>query len=267
MKYYYPKTQKAQGKENSGTFLFKRKQQSKSLIMKLFGYLITMIFLLLLILPGISFAQVRANGLPSSTIADENPFFDASTNFNEGTNIGKGLVFPRTDLRIFTFKTGMLDGIDFPTAYDGMIVYNSGAGSTLPGQGIVTEVSPGFYYFKNPTGETTITSGKWIRLTDINDLVTAPVIDNGTSMATGDQIYDFTTQQISDSIHSLKPLIFERDLVDSENNIDVGFSLNNNTEVYYNGQAILKSQWTGIGTEIIYLELNTRLFDKLMVKR
>jgi len=94
------------------------------------------------------------------------PFFDASTSFNGTTNKGKGLVFPQTDLTAFTFITDALNGITFPSAFDGMIVYNVGTGNTVVGQGIQTNVKPGFYYFSNSTGGSskTITSGKWVRI-------------------------------------------------------------------------------------------------------
>ena len=103
------------------------------------------------------------------------PFFDASTSFNGTTNKGKGLVFPQTDLTAFTFITTALDGTTFPSAFDGMIVYNIGTGKTVVGQGIQADVKPGFYYFSNPTGGSTkaITSGKWVRVISGSDVNSA----------------------------------------------------------------------------------------------
>nr|WP_321484799.1 hypothetical protein [uncultured Draconibacterium sp.] len=230
-----------------------------------------LLLLFLLVLPGVGFAQVQTNGKPAYTITNENPFFDASTSFNDGVNIGKGLVFPRTDLTVFTFRTGSVDGINFPTAFDGMIVYNSGTGNTVSGQGQVTEVAPGFYYFSNPAGTTSVTNGKWVRIADGTDVITgkstSEIVENGTALATGGQIYDFTLQSISDSIQNLQPMLFEKELITGENNIDVGFSLNENVQVLYNGQAISKSQWTGIGSTVIHLNLATKSYDNLTVKR
>lgn len=106
-------------------------------------------------------------------------FFDASTSFNSTVNKGKGLVFPQTDLTTFTFITDALNGTTFPSAFDGMIVYNVGTGQTIAGQGVQADVKPGFYYFSNPTGVTTkmVVAGKWIRIIEGSDATTA----NGTA--------------------------------------------------------------------------------------
>ncbi len=129
----------------------------------------------LLFLPLIGEAQIQTYGTPVNTIMKENPFLDASTYFNNvNGSAGKGLVFPQTNLTLFTFKTTNLDGLLFPTAFDGMIVYNIGTGNTQAGQGVVTAVTPGFYYFSNPSASTTVTNGKWIRIANANDLGTTP---------------------------------------------------------------------------------------------
>jgi len=114
-------------------------------------------------------AQIVSNGTVTANITGENPFFDGSTNFDtsvDPTNSGKGLVFPRTDLTSFTFKTDLLDGILFPTAFDGMIVYNSVAGNTpATGSGIGNQtLGVGYYYFSNPGANTDITNGRWLPL-------------------------------------------------------------------------------------------------------
>ncbi|MBE9577576.1 fibrobacter succinogenes major paralogous domain-containing protein, partial [Flavobacterium proteolyticum] len=82
---------------------------------------------------------------------------------NDAGSVGKGLVFPQTDLTTWTFDTSALDGINFPTAFDGMIVYNTGSGSTLENQGQIVSVTPGFYYFSNPGATDNITNGRWIK--------------------------------------------------------------------------------------------------------
>ncbi|MDD3875737.1 MAG: hypothetical protein PHT69_03895, partial [Bacteroidales bacterium] len=113
-------------------------------------------------------AQVLTGNPVDPSIPNQNPFFDASTNHDPSVtfenNNNKGLVFPRTDLTQWEFKTDLLDGSMFPTAFDGMIVYNVGTGSTFTGQGQVVSVSPGFYYFYNPTGTIDISDGYWIKL-------------------------------------------------------------------------------------------------------
>lgn len=112
-----------------------------------------------------SLGQIKTGSNISNTIANENPFLDVSE-YSDGfaNNIGKGLVFPRTDLTTWTFKTDNLDGISFPTAFDGMIVYNTGSGSTVSGQGQQVSVTPGFYYFSNPGATDNIANGQWLKM-------------------------------------------------------------------------------------------------------
>lgn len=147
-------------------------------------------------------AQVNTNRPVYNGIPGENPFLDASSNFDLSVDAtstsGKGLVFPRTDLTTWQFNVGLLDGITFPTAFDGMIVFNVGTGNT-PTTGnnptMTTAVTPGFYYFSNPTGVDNITAGKWIRIANKNDLTpsgsTLP-----SSALPGDVFYNITTKSM-----------------------------------------------------------------------
>jgi hypothetical protein len=120
--------------------------------------------------------QVLTNqGLPISQFTNNNAFMEAVTNFDtgiSGSNInGKGFVFPRTDLTSWDFLISDLDAGYIQTSYGGMIVYNTGTGNT-PTTGnnptISTAVTPGFYYFSNPTitafDAPSFTAGQWIRL-------------------------------------------------------------------------------------------------------
>jgi hypothetical protein len=115
-------------------------------------------------------AQVLSNNPVINGAQGENPFLDGSTNFNDANSIGKGIVFPTTDLTTFTFKTDAFDGINFPTALNGMMVYNSATGNTLSAvngnNGVVTAVVPGYYYFSNPGQTTDVTSGVWTPLSN-----------------------------------------------------------------------------------------------------
>ena len=78
------------------------------------------------------FAQVNVSSEPNKTIVTDHPFLDASGYTNDvPNNQNKGLYFPSTNLTTWEFKTTMLDGITFPTAYNGMIVYNTGTGNTV----------------------------------------------------------------------------------------------------------------------------------------
>ena len=129
---------------------------------------------LFLLVGEFSSAQVLSNGsVTAGSLNAENPFFDASTNFDPNlsfsNSIGKGLVFPRTDLTVWEFSSLFLDGSVLPTAYDGMVVFNTGTGSTLTtgnNPSTASIVSPGFYYFSNPTGDVdlNVANGRWLPL-------------------------------------------------------------------------------------------------------
>jgi len=158
-----------------------------------------------------SYSQVFSNGTVTANVTAENPFFDASSNFDlsiDPTRAGKGLVFPRTDLTVFTFKIDLLDGFTFPSAFDGMIVYNIATGSTplATVQGIKsTNVTPGFYYFSNPNAATNpsyatdITGGEWIRISNQNDLKSTPsgsVLPTIPTPSPGDVFYSIATKSL-----------------------------------------------------------------------
>lgn len=116
-------------------------------------------------LSSIAFSQVNLGIQPNISIANESVFLDATQYVTFPNNVGKGLVFPKVDLTTFTFVTPSTTPSKFRTAYDGMVVYNSGTGSVSASAstGQATTVSPGFYYFYNPTGATTrnVTAGVW----------------------------------------------------------------------------------------------------------
>ena len=92
---------------------------------------LTSIVLALTASANVTFAQIRANNAISTNITGQSVFLDASANgFTNAANNGKGIAFPRTDLTVFTFATPTTSNFNFPTAYDGMIVYNSKSGTT-----------------------------------------------------------------------------------------------------------------------------------------
>ncbi|MDY3521419.1 hypothetical protein PG614_02900 [Riemerella anatipestifer] len=117
-----------------------------------------------------AYGQVKVN----QTISIEgksNAFLDASENTESKPNsIGRGLLFPQTDLSTFKLDINAADGVNYPTYFDGMIVYNTKEGGKTSDTNIqVTDnLQKGFYYFSNPTGKTNgnITNGKWIKLSD-----------------------------------------------------------------------------------------------------
>jgi hypothetical protein len=150
-----------------------------------------------------SSAQVRSNLSVTPNASDENVFLDGSSNFdisaNGSPNIGKGLGFPSTNLTEFQFIISESFS-DYPTALDGMIVYNTATGSTKPttpfggvGQplkadnGAITTVVPGFYYFYNPIrldefGDPlpadTVEFGKWIPVSNSGSGVSTTPVKN-----------------------------------------------------------------------------------------
>ncbi|UZT98062.1 hypothetical protein ODZ84_00390 [Chryseobacterium fluminis] len=110
------------------------------------------------------YSQIRiANSIDNQAAAGSSAFIDASSNttYNSSSNVGKGLLFPRTDLTGFTSFGGGVTGIptSFPSRYDGLIVYNTstsgvaGIGST---EGTLTA---GYWYYDNKS--TTINGGTW----------------------------------------------------------------------------------------------------------
>jgi len=60
---------------------------------------------------------------------------------------------------------------------------------------------------------------------------------------------------------------FEKQLTDAETAITVGFELESETLVLFNGQAIDSAQWSGRGTTSITLILDTKLYDNLIIKK
>ncbi len=191
-----------------------------------------------------SSAQVKSNQLVAPGVTDENMFLDASSSFdisaNNSPSIGKGLSFPSTNLTQFQFIISD-NWFSFPTALDGMIVYNVATGSTMAttpfgglGQplkadnGVVTSVSPGFYYFYNPVRfdtevppnalpADTVEFGKWLPLgTGASGTTTTPVkAYSATELSTGISIDGkivyaitgtFTTLGVNALITIAKPL-------------------------------------------------------------
>nr|WP_315026704.1 hypothetical protein [uncultured Chryseobacterium sp.] len=116
-------------------------------------------------------AQVNINnGVQPAAINNSNVGIDLSSAFSTeagaGPYVGKGVVIPSVDLVNFQFDVSLADGSTFPTWFDGMVVYNNATGTTLvAGQrsSTATAVTPGFYYYYNPTGSTTssVQPGVW----------------------------------------------------------------------------------------------------------
>lgn len=115
-------------------------------------------------------AQILTNSVPAAGVSQSNAFLDASTSYSsaagENNNKHKGLVFPDVNLTTFQFENVIANGATFPTYYNGMVVYNTATGNTLTtgnNPSTSTAVTPGFYYFSNPSGATNsnVTGGTW----------------------------------------------------------------------------------------------------------
>jgi hypothetical protein len=138
-------------------------------------------------------AQIKvANSSSITPIGNSSAFIDASSSSysNSTTNLGKGLAFPRVSLTTFVgFGIAFSGGNNnFPSRYDGMLVYNTATG--LSGIGSVP-VKPGFYYYRN-TSTTNNNSGTWLPVGSGNVLLSGtvpPVVSMG---ADGDFYIDTT---------------------------------------------------------------------------
>lgn len=113
-------------------------------------------------------AQIKANQtVANASINNSTAFLDASssTTWNASSTLGKGILFPRTDLtQLVLTNNGSYLAANNPNRFDGIIVYNTGTGNTpATGSGIGSQaVVPGFYYFSNPGSPTAITTGQWL---------------------------------------------------------------------------------------------------------
>lgn len=121
------------------------------------------LYILAFVIGGIAYSQIKTNDIVSSnTITEQTAFLDASSSvaWNNSTNKGKGLVFPRTDLTTLAALVAFPNGLptSYPTRLDGMIVYNTGTGETKTGAQKV-KVTPGFYFYENKS--TTLNGGTW----------------------------------------------------------------------------------------------------------
>lgn len=155
-------------------------------------------------------AQVNVNNGVQSAVNNSNVAIDLSSGFSNeagaGPYQGKGVIIPSVDLVNFEFDTTLADGITFPTWFDGMIVYNNATGTTLTtGQrsSTATPVTPGFYYFSNPTGASAgaVQPGVWRPLGgDAKFNVTTTEVATNT-LVNGNQVFarkgQFTTNGTS----------------------------------------------------------------------
>jgi hypothetical protein len=114
------------------------------------------------------------------------------------------------------------------------------------------------------------TSDVYLNYDSLNNLPTIPVISNVAYGSSWDSNLDGASKNaIYDKIESseLSNNYFEKELSDSENNIDVGFTLDSLSVIFFNGKAIPQDLWSGEGTTTINLSLSTKDYDFLIVKQ
>ncbi|MGV4463113.1 hypothetical protein ACQ1PR_05930 [Ornithobacterium rhinotracheale] len=151
-----------------------------------------------------TYAQIRTNkDISQNTISSQTPFLDAfsSVAWNKSTNIGKGLVFPRTDLTQLKTMVAVPNGLAtaYPHRLDGMLVYNTATGTSGIGN---VQVKPGFYYYENKSNS--LNGGTWkamgagasIKGEDGKSLLSGTTAPNTSTGKVGDFYINTTTNQI-----------------------------------------------------------------------
>jgi hypothetical protein len=106
-------------------------------------------------------SQVRLVSTANTSV-NSSAFIDASSQNTNNSSVGtgKGLVFPRVDLSAFTFVSGTTGvATNFPTRYDGMIVYNTKDGGSANVGTTEGVLAPGFWFYENKTAS--LTGGTW----------------------------------------------------------------------------------------------------------
>ncbi|RNA63289.1 hypothetical protein D1631_15825 [Chryseobacterium nematophagum] len=120
--------------------------------------------LVFLLLVSSFYGQVRiANSTLNTVAPNSSAFIDASSNpeYNLSTNVGKGLLYPRTDLTTFTAFSGLPVGIpnSYPSYYDGLMLFNTATSGTAGVGATAGTLCRGFWYYDNPS--TSVTGGTW----------------------------------------------------------------------------------------------------------
>ena len=130
-------------------------------------------------------AQIASNNSVNATINGESVFFDVSASASSNSS-SKGLGFPQTNLTTFTFVSVAGSFSRFRTGYDGLLIYNIATGTTpATGAGVGGQaVTPGFYYFSNPTPSPlrSSASGEWIALNGGGGITDTPTFETATEM-------------------------------------------------------------------------------------
>ncbi|MDD5353328.1 MAG: hypothetical protein PHS93_09230 [Candidatus Omnitrophica bacterium] len=102
----------------------------------------------------------------------------------------------------------------------------------------------------------------WLQIYDIPQK--SGYITDGDSVIVCDN--DTLKYKIYSSATSSKVASWEQEIAnDSENNWTVSFTIEATSVVFYNGNALRSSLWTGSGTTTLTLYIDTRKYDKILV--
>ncbi|MBL6663830.1 MAG: hypothetical protein ISP71_06990, partial [Flavobacteriales bacterium] len=172
------------------------------------------VFILIIVsIAVISKAQVRLNNnLNEGSLNESSAFLDASSTptWNFSANVAKGIVFPRTDLTIFTFtlgSTGPYGLANFTNRWDGFIVFNTGTGISAVGG---DSIYPGFYYYRN-THPFNADAGHWIPMTNTDGQVLS-VSNDTLYISNGNGVYlGPINDNDQDSTNEIQTLSFQND--------------------------------------------------------
>lgn len=66
-----------------------------------------------------------------------------------------------------------------------------------------------------------------------------------------------------DSVYSASTNYQTEIATDAQNNLSVSFVLASTTSIFYNSTPLQSSQWSGIGTTILTISLDTKQYDKV----
>jgi hypothetical protein len=148
---------------------------------------------------GIGYSQIKINyNASTGSILNHSAFLDASSSsfWNGNENQAKGLLFPRANLTALANLIPSTSGsASFnPNRFDGMVVYNTVAGTAALGG---NAVEAGFYYYQN-TSTTSVDGGKWVPMGGVR---AEDVSLNTISLSTASALADRTLGQNNGTVY------------------------------------------------------------------
>lgn len=144
-------------------------------------------------------------------------------------------------------------------------IFNNGAWRLINGSGSI--LSNGMFYVGNASNEATPTLKSSIPLSGFGDATSDVSLGSQkiTNLANPIEAQDAATKQYVDN-HSdeVQEISVPNDGVVEFN---LPFLVSANSLIFYNGHAIRQSEWSGVGTSILHLNLDTKLYDNITIKR